>query len=274
MVFRALAVVVLVACGGSTPASPPRTFGGDRPVDLQVPPVLQARRKFPLLVILHDYGSTAMDAQAFFGMTMEASNDTAFVLAPDGTTDSMGKQFWNADSTCCDFDHKNPDDVGYVAKLIEQVKAVWPIDPNRIAVVGYANGGTMAYRLACDRADVVSNIVAVAAPSAATPCAPTRTVQVLDVHGTADDVVPYEVAGPNVQQWAVNDHCGTSRALGASVDIDSSLSGDETVTESMTGCPAGVEVDLWTIEGGSHAPALVPTFDPVARQWVIDHPRP
>jgi polyhydroxybutyrate depolymerase len=188
-------------------------------------------------------------------------------------TDSVAKQFWNADATCCDFDHKNPDDVGYLGTLIEQVRTVWPIDPNQVAVIGYAGGGTMAYRLACERADLVSNVVVLAGPVASTPCAPARSVNVLHVHGTADATVPYSVAGPSVQQWAVNDHCGSSRVLGASVDIDGSLAGNETVTESVVGCPAGVRVDLWTIEGGSHTPSVVPTFDPIARQWIIEHPR-
>jgi polyhydroxybutyrate depolymerase len=273
MIFRALAVAVLVACGASTPQSPPRTFGGDRPVELQVPDVLQSRRKFPLIVVLHDYGSTGADQNAYFGITTDGGSEVVFVLAPDGTTDKAGKQFWNADPTCCDIDHTNPDDVGYLAKLIEQVGAAWPIDPSAVAVVGYANGGTMAYRLACERADVVSNIVVLASQPTSTACAPTRGVNVLEIHGTADDVVPYSVAGPSVQQWAVNDHCGTIGPPGTSLDLDSVLAGNETLTQSVTGCPPGITVDLWTIEGGGHHPTPVTTFGPTVRQWVISHPR-
>jgi polyhydroxybutyrate depolymerase len=271
---RALAVVVLVACGSTPPPSPPRTFGGDRPVELEVPVVLQSHRKFPLIIVLHAYGSTGADQTTYFGMTSEGADDHAFLLAPDGMTDSTGKQFWNADPACCDIDHTNPDDVGYLAQLIQQVSAVWPIDPGAIAVIGHANGGTMAYRLACERADVVSNVIALAAKAPSIPCAPTRPVNVLHIHGTSDTSVPYSLAGQTIQQWAVNDHCGSTRTLGPPVDLDSTLAGNETLTESTTGCPPGIEVDLWTIEGGSHAPTLVSTFDPTMRNWVVGHRRP
>lgn len=274
MLRRAFAVVMLVACGSNAAPSPPRTFGGDRPVELEVPGILQAHRKFPLLLVLHDYGSTGAADETYLGMTGEAPNNFAFVLAPEGTTDSMGKQFWNADPTCCDFDHKNPDDVAYLGKLIEQVSTVWPIDPAAVAVIGYANGGTMADRLACERADVVSNVVVLASQKPSTPCAPTRSVNVLHIHGTSDAIVPYSVAAPSVQQWAVADHCGTTRTLGSPIDLDSTLVGAETLTESTAGCPDGVTVDLWTIEGGTHVPALQDTFDSEVRQWVMSNPRP
>src|SRR4029077_4012984 len=111
-------------------------------------------------------------------------------------------------------------------------------------------------------ADVVSDLVVLAGRPTSTPCTPTRPVNVLDVHGTSDDTVPYSVAGSSVQQWAANDHCGTTRTLGAPVDLDSALAGKETLTESVTGCPPGIAVDLWTIEGGGHLPMPVPTFGP------------
>ena len=273
MISLALAVVMLVACGSTPSPSPPRTFGGDRPVDLQVPAVLQSGRRFPLIIVLHAYGSTGVDQTSYFGLMDEAVDDNAFVLAPDGMTDSTGNQFWNADATCCDVDHTNPDDVGYLAKLIQQVTAVWPIDRGAVAVIGHANGGTMAYRLACERADLVSNLIVFAAPTPSTACAPTQPVNVLHIFGTSDPSVPYSMAGTSMQQWAVNDHCGATRRPGPTQDVDSTLPGNETLTESMAGCPAGTEVDLWTIEGGGHMPTLATTFGPAMRNWVITHRR-
>jgi polyhydroxybutyrate depolymerase len=275
MTLRALVVVVLVACG-TDPSSPPpaRTFGGDRPVDLQVPVILQAPRRYPLVVVLHGYGGTGDTQEAYFGTANEAAGDAGFVLAPDGTTDSMGHQFWNADPTCCPFDDKHPDDVAYLGDLIDKVSAAWPIDPHAVVVLGQDNGATMAYRMACERPDVVSNVIAVAGRATSMPCMPARPVDVLDIHGTADAVVPYGDAVRSVQQWAVADHCATTRALGNPVDLDTNLAGAETLTESTNGCPDGVAVDLWTVEGGGHAPALQLVFDATVRQWFITHRRP
>ena len=50
----------------------------------------------------------------------------------------------------------------------------------------------MATRLACERADVVSAIAPVAGTlGTAFPCAPSRPVSVMEVHGSADPVVPF-----------------------------------------------------------------------------------
>jgi len=274
MTSRALAIVVLAACGTNTPPVKQHIFGGDRPVELAVPPVLQAHRKFPLIIVLHAYGSTGADEATYLGMAGEAADDNAFLLAPDGITDSTTKQFWNADATCCDTEHKNPDDVAYLATLIEQISLVWPIDLNAVAVVGHGNGGNMAYRLACERADLVSNVVVLGGQAAASPCAPSEPVNVLHIHGTSDAQVSYSAATSSVQQWAVYDHCGGTRTLGPSVDVDSTLAGNETVTAATVACPQDITVELWTIEGGGHDPTLARTFDPTIRSWVIVHRRP
>ena len=60
-------------------------------------------------------------------------------------------------------------------------------------------------RLACERADVVSAIAPVAGTlGSAFPCAPSRPVSVLQVHGTADPVVPFG-GGPMVGRGGASD---------------------------------------------------------------------
>jgi poly(3-hydroxybutyrate) depolymerase len=70
----------------------PRTFGGDRPVNLQIPSTLEAGKLYPLVLILHGFGANGFVQEAYFGMSSLAADDTAFVLAPDGTTNSMGQR--------------------------------------------------------------------------------------------------------------------------------------------------------------------------------------
>lgn len=273
MMCRAIAVVVLVACGSTSSTPPPRTFGGDRPVNLQVPSTVEDGKRYPLVVVLHGFGANGFVQEAYFGMSSLAADDTAFVLAPDGTTNSLGKQFWNADPNCCDHEHQNPDDVAYLGGLIDEVSAAWPIDPKAVVVIGHSNGGYMAYRLACDRADVIGDIVVLAGQAASTTCTPSRAVNVLHIHGSADDTVPFAVAAPSVQTWAAYDHCGAKRDLGPALDLDGTIAGSETRTEVATGCPAGVAVELWTVEGGGHIPSLTSAFEPAVWQWLIDHRR-
>src|SRR5438270_58051 len=97
MLRRVVLGVALAACGSSAAPPPTLTFGGDRPVTLQVPPHLDQGKRYPLVLILHGYGASGFVQEAYFGMNQAAVEDRAFVLAPDGLVDSTGHEFWNAD---------------------------------------------------------------------------------------------------------------------------------------------------------------------------------
>ena len=274
MLYRLL-VLALVACS-STPAQRPKTFGGDRPVDLQVPDPLDESKQYPLIMVLHGYGASGFVQEALFGVNALPKAGEAFVLAPNGLVDSAGQQYWNADPACCDFDHTNPDDVGYLGGLIDDVSAAWNIDRGAIYVMGHSNGAYMAYRLACDRADVITNIMPLAGASVSDPstCHPAKPVAVLHLHGTADAEVPYSVAAPSVMTWAGLDGCASTQTPGDPLDLDTTIPGAETTTTSYDGCPPGIAVELWTIQGASHIPNFdQPTFAPLILQYFQNHRR-
>ncbi|MBA3539841.1 MAG: hypothetical protein H0T79_09445, partial [Deltaproteobacteria bacterium] len=183
----------------------------------------------------------------------------------------------NADEACCDFGNTGVDDVGYLGGLIDEVKAAYPVGD--VFVVGHSNGGYMAYRMACERADAISAIISLAGNAATTPanCQPSQPVSVLHLHGTADATVPFAGtagASSSVQQWMSHDTCGTARTPDVpSLDLETSIVGAETTREHADGCPAGIGVELWAIEGGSHIPNFAATFGATLFQWLTDHAR-
>lgn len=271
---RCAIALVLVGCGGTSDPRPV-TFGGDRPVDLQIPASFDESRTYPLVVVLHGYGATGFIQESVFGLKAEVTAGHAFVLAPDGLVDSMNHPFWNADPECCDKDHRNPDDVGYIGGLIDAVKAAYPID--RVVLFGHSNGGYMSYRMACDRADVIDNIVVLAGNAASDPstCHPARPVEVLHLHGDQDTEVPYAAtAMRSAELWAGWDGCGTTLTPGPTHDLDGVQPGAETTTQVVDGCPKGLDVELWTLTGAGHVPSFNAMAEPVLYQWFLDHPRP
>jgi polyhydroxybutyrate depolymerase len=263
---------LVAACGGSDSGPRPTTFGDTRPVDIKLPPTFDDSRDYPLILALHGYGGNSFQHAAYFGLTKLVSDGEAIMLAPEGTPDNGGRQFWNADSQCCDFNNKNPDDVAYLGKLIDDVIAAYPIDKSRVFVIGHSNGGYMAYRMACERPDVITAIAGLAGSATAqTTCAPARSVNVLHMHGTVDAVVPYDVAEPSTQQWAGHDGCGATLTAGAMFDIEAAAG---TETQSLTAaCPAGVTVELWKMTGAGHVPNFGPAFTPTMWTWLKDHAR-
>jgi len=286
MLLRAMLLVAVVAACGSDPDAPrPLTFGDDRLVDLKTPAMLADGKQYPLYLVLHGFGASGFAQSAYFGISGLPAANEAFVLAPDGTPNSMGRLFWNADPACCDFENQRPDDVAYLGKLLDDVLATgWPIDPRRVFVVGHSNGGFMSYRLACERSDVIAAIASLAglASSDAATCLPAREVNVLQIHGTLDATVPYAAGGSgigtvgaegSVNQWATHNGCGTTRTAGAPLDLEVSVAGAETYPHTTTGCPAGGAVDLWELRGAGHIPNWGPAFTPALVQWFADHPR-
>ena len=138
----------------------------------------------PLVVALHGAHQTAAHMAGYSRLT-ELADQEGFVLAY-----GMGLSgTWNA-GTCC---KPRANDVAYLDSLLahatDPLRSRVVIDPDRVFLTGYSNGGMMALRYACSRADRVAAVAVVAATLVA-PCEPGSRVAVLDVHGEVDTVVP------------------------------------------------------------------------------------
>ncbi|MBL9037640.1 MAG: hypothetical protein JNG84_03895 [Archangium sp.] len=277
---------VIAACKTtSPPQSTSRVVGPrERPVRLVVPPTASGT-KLPLLVLLHGYGSNSEQINQAWHATATALAK-GFVLAlPEGTPDSQGRKFWNATPACCDRENRGIDDVAYLSAVLDAIEAEVPIDTSRVYFAGHSNGSFMSFRMGCERATRVTAIAGLAGadfPSAET-CVPSRPVSVLHAHGTRDDVIRYEgapTAYPSAREaalrWAGRGGCDVAQpTAGAAMDLDRSVPGAETRVERWaTGCSAGVDVELWTLEGSSHGPPFNDDWMPKVSDWLLRHRRP
>jgi polyhydroxybutyrate depolymerase len=283
---------------GATSTPHVATVGGDRPASVHLPSQVPGGPA-PLIVLLHGYGASAAEIEDYFRLGPVAAARGIVLAAPEGTVDSEGRRFWNATDACCDLDGTGIDDVGYLAGLIEEIKTVASVDPRRIYLVGHSNGGFMSYRMACEHADVVAAIVSLAGASLPQrdDCRPTEPVAVLQIHGTADDVIKFDGgdlsdliggSGPSrtypgaresATAWAAYDGCARELVeADDTVDVDALLSGPsgpaETKVARATGCEPGGHVELWTIPDGSHVPSVSGAFADEVVGFLLDHPKP
>jgi polyhydroxybutyrate depolymerase len=138
------------------------------------------------------------------------------------------------------------DDVALIRAIFEEVAGHLNVDRHRVYTTGFSNGAYLSYRLACEAADLFV-AAAPGAGGAPTPCNPSKPVSILDIHGTADGYVNYNLQKPSLDSLAAKNGC----QLGTSA---SSLppSGGDTTCVTYGGCPAGVEVTGCTIQGGGH----------------------
>ena len=290
MIFAA----VLTSCGGSEDstapvivADNPDTPNPGRPFTLRVPASYNADTPTPLVVLLHGYSSDADEALAYFQLPAAAENFGFLLAVPNGVTDLSNARYWNATDACCAFNVSSAsDDVAYLAWLINDVETSHNVDPNQIFIVGHSNGGFMAHRMACDLSSKIAAIVSLAGASWNDParCAPTEPVSILQVHGDLDNTVFFEGGGnlsnlypsarSTVISWANTNNCtGTLVDSGFNIDLDINISGSETRVERFTDCPDNGGVELWTIQGGSHAPEFNDDWPVFIWAFLSTHPK-
>jgi polyhydroxybutyrate depolymerase len=279
----------LGACGtDSRPSptvtpSPTRSLVEARPYGFQAPASYRASTPTPLVVVLHGYGSNGRQQADYFGLPADAEEHGYLLAYPDGLEDPRGSRFWNATDACCNFYGNPVDDVAYLGAVIDDVAAHYTVDPKRIFVIGHSNGGFMAHRLACEIGGRIAAIVSLAGATWRNPamCSATAPINVLQVHGTADQTIAYAGNGvypsapETVAIWAQKNRCaGALEGSGADKDLDLGIAGRETRASSYAGCPAGGAADLWTIEGGGHIPNLGPSWADEAWAYFSAHAKP
>lgn len=290
--MRWLFLLLLAGCG--TRAAPPtRTiFGGDRPVELQVSRRYDHDEPSPLLVLLHGYGVAAEWEERYLGFGEIVDEQNYLLVAPNGTRDADKRYFWNATDACCNFYGSEVDDVGYVVGLIDEISGEYNVDPDRIYLFGHSNGAFLANRIACEHSEQLAAIATLAGVTWIDDdrCAPTSRLSVLHIHGTDDQIIPYDGgqreglaphpgATVNTGYWASDLGCGEARQEVERIDVDASVPSDETVVQRYEECPEGVDVELWTIEDGGHIPTVTTGRDPntfARRVWrfMEAHPKP
>jgi polyhydroxybutyrate depolymerase len=258
-------VVIAAACsaGGSTVTQPPSApsvvlgqlsyAGQTRNYRVYVPPTLDPSRPAPLVLVMGGVGDTAQSMTNATGFDQEADTGNFVVAYAEGV-----KQNWAAGFCCSGPDSNTVDDVGYLNHLLDRLEADHKVDPARVYAVGVSAGAMMAYRLGCEDADRIAGVGSVAGAMVLDTCHPARPVSIIEIHGTADQLVPYNggaVSPPGVatqpvppttsvvQHWAGLDSCPNPPSTQTQPPV---------TTTTWTGCALGTAVDLITVNGGGH----------------------
>jgi len=260
----------------------------NRPYLLRPPAQAEASKPLPLIVLLHGYGATASWFDDKTKMKESADQERFVAAIPDGTPDSKGKRFWNATDACCNFDKKDVDDAAYLRALIKDASARAPVDPKRIYIVGYDNGGFLAHRAACELSDIVAGVVSVGGAGWLDPtrCTTKGPVSILQVHGDNDQTVAYgggrvkwmadapehPGARQTVADWAKRNGCGPNTSPMPSVNLDDDLAGAETIVERYNGCERGA-VELWTRRAKKHQIGTGLKAMHLYTEFLLSHPK-
>jgi len=260
-------------------------FPGDRPFTLQVPATYSPTKATPLIISLHGYTSSGAGQESYFKLGPVASARDILYVAPDGTLDNAGHRFWNATLACCNFYGSTVDDEAYLVSIVQSVSKSYNVDSKRIYIVGHSNGGFMAHHMACTHSNQIAAIVSFSGATFKEPssCQPTQPISILQIWGTSDETIlykggalvnPYPGATETISDWARVDKCSSKPiSLSKKIDIDRNISGAETKVSRYIGCGDRTVVELWSIPGAPHVPALVPDFATKIVNFLLAHPK-
>jgi len=258
-----------------------RAGGFRRSYRVHVPAGYDPLQQYPLVVVLHGAFSTGKEMEKHSGFSGLADREGFLVLYPNGITLFGLLQHWNAGHCCGKAAADNVDDVGYLKAAIREVSERLSVDPARIYMTRFSNGGMMTHRFGAEQAGMLAAIAPLAGSTggSAGPGAPFWQIPepnvplpVVIMHGQADEQVPYRGGGAEGRE--------TGRqfvSVQGSADFWARANGCHHPPEEMQlhggtvrltvwrGCRNGAEVRLYAWKDWGHAwpgPPFTDDLDP------------
>lgn len=161
----------------------------DREYMLYVPPSYNSSSPTPLLMNFHGFGGQASDYMNYADMRSIANVENFILVYPQGTC-LEGSSHWNTSLPGGD-NKSSADDFGFVEAMINDLSNTYNVDSERIYACGYSNGGMFAYGLANFRSDLVAAVGSVSGTMLDFNGPTTHPMPVIHLHGTSDDIIPY-----------------------------------------------------------------------------------
>jgi polyhydroxybutyrate depolymerase len=247
--------------------------GRSRTFVRHIPPGYTGRTPVPVVIDFHPLGGTGASWKGSTGWGALADREGFIMIWPDGVSNS-----WNAGRCCRAAFEQNIDDVGFTRAIIAALARDACIDGKRVYASGCSNGGGMAFKVACDAADVIAAVApvdfdcvtseAASDRTCGARCAPSRPISEIQFRGTADTAVPYEgglrsggtTTFPGAQETfmsfgSINMCTGSPAALPG-----------HTACQAYPMCGGDVDTVLCTVQNGTHCGSYQ-SFGIVAIAW-------
>ena len=230
---------------------------------VHVPPDYDPQEPVPVVLALHGAMMNGPMMAAFSGLSEKADEAGFLAVYPNGTGVANLLLTWNSGGLTGKLAENQPDDVAFVAALLDDLATVVKVDPKRVYAAGMSNGGMMCYRLAAELSDRIAAIAPVGGTMAIGTCKPKRPVPVIHFHGTDDQLVPFKGLGgegprflsfksveETIDLWIRKNGCPEEPEVNELPD--SADDGTSVTRKSYGPGKQGAEVVLLEINGGGH----------------------
>lgn len=226
--------------------------GEQRTYNLFVPSSWDSSQELPLLVVLHGLTQTGSGVMGITNFNSIAQENNFVACYPSGINNA-----WNANMNVS---VSSADDLGFLEYLVNLLMDQYNLDPSRIYFCGFSNGGFMSMKMLCESSICIAGVASVSSTISDTvynTCVNPQSSSILQIHGTADLVVPYNGSlstGISVAQfldfWSQVNGCNS---LIETVDIPNINVFDFSTAQiySYTSCVLN-ELKHVKVEGGGH----------------------
>ncbi|MBU0471623.1 MAG: poly(3-hydroxybutyrate) depolymerase [Nanoarchaeota archaeon] len=145
-----------------------------------------------LLLALHGGGGSAQRMMEEYDLVSKADEEGFIVAFPNGASRFKDGRLatWNAGTCCGHAIESESDDVGYIQKVISDIKAM--TDVEKVYAAGFSNGGMMTYRLACEIPDFFVATASVAGTDNTQECDSSEPSPIMHIHTLDDPCLPFE----------------------------------------------------------------------------------
>ena len=233
-----------------------------------VPSTYDGNSTLPVVFNFHGYGGRASDHMADADMRPQAESDTFLLVYPQGAC-LDGFSHWNSGLSGSD-NKSNIDDLGFIGVMIDQLILDYNIDEERIYACGYSNGGMMSYALACYLSERIAAIGSISGSMVdqTSSCVPSHPMPVIKLHGTSDDVLPYNGGSDytsvqsTIDYWVNFNNTSTTAVLETEGNIEHYVyaNGDSSVSVEHYKYIGGGHVWFHNTYQGANASQLVWDF--------------
>ena len=238
---------------------------------LYIPPSYDPAVPIPVVIALHGRPSSASSMAAITDLNTVAKREGFMVVYPEGLNNE-----WNSIGDLMGAPDTPQDDVNFLKTLMDDLAIDVTIDPERIYITGFSNGGFMTMRMACSGADRFAAF----APLGSTfyfflddVCQDSPSIPMLLMHGSADRSIPFEgvvqsdSTGRRVQMtlgvldsvayWAEHNQCDTNAAR-SEIPESGRSPGTRVVRFDFSGCTDGADIRFYLVVGAGHNWSGVP----------------
>ncbi len=226
-----------------------------------------AKSSRSVLMVLHGGGASAAFASRVYGWRELSHQTGCLVVFPEAECEDPTRpagirenlRVWNDGSTRSAVARRNVNDIGYLAKVLDDLRSRFTVDENRIFVTGFSSGASMTFRVGVELADRVAAIAPMAGHLCIKDPAPACPLSMLYLIGLEDPLNPFD-GGPTRLPWGAVRHrppvmdsiLTWVRLIGASHRHRLLRHSDGVRLVQYGPGPGGHEVQLCTIAGQGH----------------------